>query len=339
MLRRQERQGPGRQPQSRHGDDRRLHRHQRVQLPAVEGHHGPGGAVPGQPGPGLTRPHGGQFGRHVRPGGDDQRMGRHQECRRHPRAWAAIPPKIIPAVSSGSIEAKKTRGAKLVAVDPRFTRTAAVADFYSPIRAGTRHRLPARHHPLRDRRTKRYHEEYVKLFTNAPLPHQREVQVRRGPLLRLRRGRRQLRQDSLGLRGRPEDEAYARRPDAPEPALRLPAPEEARRPLHARDGRADLRHPEGHVPEGLPRSSPPRTTPSEAARSPTPSAGRSTRRRPDDPLARRCCSSCSATSDGRAAASTRFRGHSNIQGATDTAGTSSRSSPATSRRRRPSSRP
>ena len=47
-------------------------------------HHGPGGAVPGHPGPGLTRPHGGQFGRHVRARGDDQRMGRHQERRRRP---------------------------------------------------------------------------------------------------------------------------------------------------------------------------------------------------------------------------------------------------------------
>jgi len=36
-----------------------------------------------------------------------------------------------------AIEAKKTRGAKLVCVDPRFNRTAAVADLYVPIRAGT----------------------------------------------------------------------------------------------------------------------------------------------------------------------------------------------------------
>jgi len=35
------------------------------------------------------------------------------------------------------IEAKKTRGAKIIVVDPRFTRTAAVADFYCPIRPGT----------------------------------------------------------------------------------------------------------------------------------------------------------------------------------------------------------
>jgi len=33
--------------------------------------------------------------------------------------------------------AKAERGAKLIVVDPRFTRTAAVADFYTPIRPGT----------------------------------------------------------------------------------------------------------------------------------------------------------------------------------------------------------
>ncbi|HEX8114330.1 MAG TPA: molybdopterin-dependent oxidoreductase, partial [Kofleriaceae bacterium] len=64
------------------------------------------------------------------------------------------------------MEASRGRGAKLVAVDPRFTRTAAVADFYAPIRPGTdiafllgiiRYAID----------TKRFHEEYVKLHTNA----------------------------------------------------------------------------------------------------------------------------------------------------------------------------
>src|SRR5947209_17227975 len=36
-----------------------------------------------------------------------------------------------------AIEAKRTRNAKLIVVDPRFTRTAAVADHFSQIRAGT----------------------------------------------------------------------------------------------------------------------------------------------------------------------------------------------------------
>ncbi len=66
------------------------------------------------------------------------------------------------------MEAKKTRNAKLVVVDPRFTRTAAVADVYSPIRAGSdiaylsglvRYAIEK----------KRYHEDYVKIHTNAPL--------------------------------------------------------------------------------------------------------------------------------------------------------------------------
>jgi len=35
------------------------------------------------------------------------------------------------------IEAKKNRKAKLVVVDPRFTRSAAMSDYYAPIRAGT----------------------------------------------------------------------------------------------------------------------------------------------------------------------------------------------------------
>jgi formate dehydrogenase major subunit len=66
-----------------------------------------------------------------------------------------------------AIEAKKTRNAKLVVVDPRFTRTAAVGDLYASVRPGTdiaflngiiRHALT----------TGRFHEEYVKLHTNGP---------------------------------------------------------------------------------------------------------------------------------------------------------------------------
>jgi formate dehydrogenase major subunit len=65
------------------------------------------------------------------------------------------------------IEAKKTRGAKLVAVDPRFTRTAAVADFYSPIRAGSdiAYLLGIIRYAID---TGRFHKEYVQLFTNGP---------------------------------------------------------------------------------------------------------------------------------------------------------------------------
>jgi formate dehydrogenase major subunit len=64
------------------------------------------------------------------------------------------------------IEAKKTRKAKLVVVDPRFTRTAAVADFYAPIRPGTDSAflLGVIRYALE---TGRFHRDYVVLHTNA----------------------------------------------------------------------------------------------------------------------------------------------------------------------------
>jgi len=65
------------------------------------------------------------------------------------------------------LEARKTRGAKIVAVDPRFTRTGALADVYAPVRAGTdtAFLLGLIRYAIE---TKRFHEDYVKLHTNAP---------------------------------------------------------------------------------------------------------------------------------------------------------------------------
>src|SRR5437899_2930459 len=66
-----------------------------------------------------------------------------------------------------TVEAKRARNARLVVVDPRFTRPAAVADVYAPIRPGTdiaflngliRYALE----------TGRYHEEYVRIHTACP---------------------------------------------------------------------------------------------------------------------------------------------------------------------------
>lgn len=64
------------------------------------------------------------------------------------------------------MEARRGRNAKLIAVDPRFTRTAAVSDLYAPIRPGTdiAFLLGVIRYALE---TKRYHEDYVKLHTNA----------------------------------------------------------------------------------------------------------------------------------------------------------------------------
>jgi formate dehydrogenase major subunit len=64
------------------------------------------------------------------------------------------------------MEAKRTRKAKLVCIDPRFNRTAAVSDCYVPMRAGTDIAFLGGliHHALEK---KQFHEEYVKLHTNA----------------------------------------------------------------------------------------------------------------------------------------------------------------------------
>jgi formate dehydrogenase major subunit len=64
------------------------------------------------------------------------------------------------------MEAKRNRNARLVTVDPRFNRTAAVADRFVQIRAGTDIAFLGGliNYTLS---RQRYHEEYVRLFTNA----------------------------------------------------------------------------------------------------------------------------------------------------------------------------
>src|SRR5262245_908006 len=63
-------------------------------------------------------------------------------------------------------EAKHNRGAKLMVVDPRFTRSAAVADHYAPIRAGTDIAFLAGvvNYLLSN---DKIHKEYVRHYTNA----------------------------------------------------------------------------------------------------------------------------------------------------------------------------
>ena len=64
------------------------------------------------------------------------------------------------------IEAKKTRKAKLVVVDPRFNRTAAVADLYAPLRSGSDIAFLGGviNYLLSN---DKIHHDYVKAYTNA----------------------------------------------------------------------------------------------------------------------------------------------------------------------------
>jgi formate dehydrogenase major subunit len=64
-------------------------------------------------------------------------------------------------------EAKANRGAKLIVVDPRFTRSASVADVYAPIRQGSdiAFLLGVINYCIQNDKV---HWDYVRTFTNAP---------------------------------------------------------------------------------------------------------------------------------------------------------------------------
>jgi len=72
-----------------------------------------------------------------------------------------------PCGFKGVTEAKANRGAKLIVVDPRFTRSASVADVYAPIRQGTdiAFLLGVINYCIQNDKVQ---WEYTKAFTNAP---------------------------------------------------------------------------------------------------------------------------------------------------------------------------
>ena len=116
-------------------------------------------------------------------------------------------------------EAKANNGAKLIVVDPRFTRSAAVSDVYAPIRPGTdiaflsgvmRYLLA----------NGKIQQEYVKAYTNASFIVKEGLRLQGRAVRGLRRGAQELRRPlELGLRVRRAGHGQGRRHDA-EPALR-----------------------------------------------------------------------------------------------------------------------
>src|SRR5712691_4862789 len=114
------------------------------------------------------------------------------------------------------MEAKKTRGAKLVAVDPRFTRTAAVADFYAPLRPGTdiAFLLGLIRYALN---TNRYQEEYVKIHTNGPFLIKNEYAFNDGLFSGWDPNTKQYVKDSWGYQADPKSTAYGLDPTMQNP--------------------------------------------------------------------------------------------------------------------------
>ncbi len=133
------------------------------------------------------------------------------------------------------VEAKANNKAKLIVVDPRFTRTAAVADVYAQIRPGTDIAFLGGVIRYLLEKDKIQHE-YVDAYTNASFLVKRGTTGSRtasSPATTTRRST----YDKLDLELRARQGRLREgRPDPAGSALRVPADEEALRALHAEDG-------------------------------------------------------------------------------------------------------
>ena len=150
----------------RHRLYRRLHRHQRVQLPRRQDHAQPGGLLPGKPGPCLTRPHGLQFGANIRTRGDDQRLDRHQEHRHdvdHGRQSGREPSLRLQVGDRSQAQPQREDDRRRSALHAhRRTGGSIPADSRR-----IRHRFSRRADQLRHSRTIASHDDYLVNYTNA----------------------------------------------------------------------------------------------------------------------------------------------------------------------------
>ena len=236
-------------------------------------------------------------------------------------AWAAIPRRTTPADSSGRSR-RRRRGTRRSSPSIRASR--------EPPRSPTSTRRSApgtdiaflhRDHPLRDRPPAASTRTTSSIHTNAPYIINEKYGFEDGLFTGFDEAKGEYDKTAWAYEADPKTKAYSVDPTHAEPALRLPAAEEARRPLHAGDGGEDLRHAQGHSSSRSPRSSPRPATRRGSAPSCTRWAGRSTRSA--------CRSSAPAAmlqlllgNVGRPGGGVNaLRGHSNIQGATDMAGT------------------
>ena len=229
------------------------------------------------------------------------------------------------------VEAKK-RGAKIIHVDPRFTRTSAFADTFVPAARRQRHRLPRRHRALHPRGGSRVQGVRRALHQRGD-DHLRGLPRHRGPrraLLGLGSRDAHLRPRVLAVRGHGGGGGVgaaraggAHRPGRPRRPRRRARAAASRRTTTRRCSTraASTSSCAGTSPATPPSSSRRRAasrassssrcarrcarTPGASARAPsaTPSAGRSTRWACSTSAPPRSSSCCWATSGARAAAS------------------------------------
>ena len=146
-------------------------------------------------------------------------------------------------------EAKAHNKAKLMVVDPRFTRSAAMSDYYAPIRAGTDIAFLGGVINYLISNDKIQHE-YVKHYTNATFIVDEKFELSDGIFSGYDETRRSYDPSSWAYEFDKDGYAKVDRNDAAS-ALRLPDHQEALFPVHAGDGVADLRNAEGCVPQGV----------------------------------------------------------------------------------------
>ena len=138
------------------------------------------------------------------------------------------------------IEAKIENGAKLVVIDPRFTRTASVADVYVPIRPGTDIAfLSGMIRYLLEKDDTQH--EYVRAYTNAGLIVKDGFDFKDGLFTGYNEDTRAY--DKSTWDYEIDDQGYAKVDDSlAESALRDQSASRACRSIHVRDGVAHLRH-------------------------------------------------------------------------------------------------
>ena len=147
-------------------------------------------------------------------------------------------------------EAKANRGAKLIVIDPRFTRSASVADVYAPIRQGTdiAFLLGLINYCMQNDKVQ---WRYVKAFTNATYLVKEGFAYKDGLFAGYDEEKRDYNRAEMGIPDRRRRLCKSGR-DAAESALRLEPAQATSRVYTPETGRAHLRHAEGQVPEDRP---------------------------------------------------------------------------------------
>ena len=132
----------------------------------LEGGARPRDAADREPSEDLTRTDGVQSGPNIRSRCNDEQLDGHRQ-RRCRLVMGGNAAEAHPCGFKWVTEAKANHGAKLMVVDPRFTRTAAVADHYAPIRPGTDIALPVGGDQATCSTNDKIHQDYVLNYTNA----------------------------------------------------------------------------------------------------------------------------------------------------------------------------